>query len=123
MKTKRDQFERGYIYGVTLPDQGGAELHGHHRCILLSNDDLNDEGRGFVMVPLTSARENGKEKFDKPRRSWVRVLSNGEYAFALCEQIRYVDRYKVGKCYGSLVDYDLSNVEQKVKGLLGAVVR
>ncbi len=120
-------YERGYIYDVNLPNQNGTEMYGHHRCVLLSNDDLNEQHRGLIMIPLTSARDNGKEKFgvgNPPRNTWVRVLSSGEYAFVLCEQIRYVDRSKVGKCYGSIdIGYDLPKVEDKVKQIISPINR
>jgi mRNA-degrading endonuclease toxin of MazEF toxin-antitoxin module len=123
------QFERGHIYDVALPEVSlsTTEMGGHHRCIVISNDDLNDQHRGLIVIPMTSARENNREKFgvgNPPRNTWVRVLSAGEYAFVQCEQIRYVDRSKVGKSYGSIdITYDLPKVEEMVKKLVSAVNR
>ena len=118
VKTERDEYKRGFIYDVDLPNQHGIEQFGVHPCLVVSNDDFNDEARGFIMVPMTTARKNGKEKFERPRATWIRVITSGEPGFVLCEQIRFVDKDRVKHCYDQMSDYDLLKVDAMLKRLL-----
>lgn len=130
---KPDRYERGHIYMFNLPEQpvseltggkwinrAGLEQHAPHPCLVISVNDFNDsQSRGLVVIPMTSARENGKEKFSKPSPTWVRVNTRGEIGYVLCEQIRYIDR---GRCTGAerghLPDYDMGQVDARLKQFL-----
>lgn len=93
------------------------EMNGVHRCVVIAID----EGRGAVVVPLTSATDaNGGEKFNGfVNKSWARVVHNGKYAYAMCEQIRYADSSRLFKHEGYLGDFDARQIEQKLRATLG----
>ena len=57
-------------------------------------------------------------KFKKVPSTWVRVVSQGEPGFALIEQVRYIDRSRCKRQTGQLLDFDLKQVEDKLKQLL-----
>jgi mRNA-degrading endonuclease toxin of MazEF toxin-antitoxin module len=126
----RDHFVRGSFYNVRLPDQQvvdltdgrtqkglGVEQAGDHPCLVWSNAGFNDvQSRGLVVIPMTSAIEDGGAKF-RIEGPWVRVRSEGELRYVLCEQIRYVDRSRCGDYRGMLAEHDLKQVEAKLKAL------
>jgi mRNA-degrading endonuclease toxin of MazEF toxin-antitoxin module len=131
----RDRFVRGSFYNVQLPQQPvveltdgrkqkrlGVEQAGTHPCLVWSNAGFNDvQTRGLVVIPMTSAIRNGGEKF-KVAGPWVRVRSEGQLRYVLCEQIRYVDRCRCGSYRGTLGDIDLKQVESKLKALFASDV-
>jgi mRNA-degrading endonuclease toxin of MazEF toxin-antitoxin module len=130
---KPDTYIYGHIYQLTdLPEQSvseftdgvsrsrrGVEQCGHHLAVVVSTQEFNDEqNRGLVIVPMTSATVKDAEKFSKPQPTWVRVMHSGRPAYVICEQIRYVDRGRCGKHLGPLQSYDLAHVEGKLRKLL-----
>lgn len=126
----RDNFVRGGIYNVRLPEQTvrevtdgrprerkGVELHGDHPCLVWSNAAFNDaQSRGLIVIPMTSAMKNGAEKF-KVEGPWVRVRSEGDVRYVLCEQIRYIDRSRCGDFRGAIGEHDMNAIAAKL-GLL-----
>jgi mRNA-degrading endonuclease toxin of MazEF toxin-antitoxin module len=97
----------------------GVEQSGSHRAVVVSSNDFNErQGRGVIVIPMTSATDMGKEKYKIVQPTWVRVIHQGEPALVLCEQIRYADKVRCGKAYGRLSDLDRSQVAEKVSKLL-----
>jgi mRNA-degrading endonuclease toxin of MazEF toxin-antitoxin module len=132
----RDRFVRGSFYNIRLPEQHlvertdgqtqrrlGVEQAGDHPCLVWSNAGFNDtQGRGLVVIPMTSAIKNGGEKF-RVEGPWVRVRSEGELRYVLCEQIRYVDRSRCGDFRGTLGEHDLKQVETRLSMLFAHDVK
>lgn len=126
----RDRFIRGSFYNVRLPEQllaeltdgriqkrFGVEQAGDHPCLVWSNAGFNDvQSRGLVVIPMTSAVKNETAKF-RVEGPWVRIRSEGELRYVLCEQIRYVDRSRCGDYRGTLSEYDLKQVEATLNKL------
>jgi mRNA-degrading endonuclease toxin of MazEF toxin-antitoxin module len=57
-------------------------------------------------------------KFKVVPSTWVRIVAQGEPAYTLVEQVRYIDRSRCGAQISELVDYDLKLVENKLRQLL-----
>lgn len=114
---KPDNYLRGGVYPVRLPVQPIEEhtdgkdysrrgndicdtLNGRgHHCIVVSNNDFNDGGRGLIVVPMTT-------KAAEQKQEWIRLRFRGEVAYALCDQIRYVDKSRCGPLLGTLFNAD-----------------
>jgi len=129
---KPDWYKRGGIYLCDLPAQlviettdgtvhhrDGTERHGSPPCIVISTAGFNDsQANGLVVVPIISGVNVDLAKFKKVPSTWVRLVSQGEPGFALIEQVRYVDRSRCKRRIGQLLDFDLKQVEDKLKQLL-----
>lgn len=131
---KPDVYKWGSIYQLMdLPKQlvsettdgvprtrDGAEQYGPHHAVVVSGESFNGgQSRGLIIVPMTSGQVDGVDKWSKPQPTWLRVRHQGELAFILCEQIRYVDRGRCGKHLGELVSYDLQQLHTTLRRLLG----
>jgi len=129
---KPDRYVRGQVCIVNLPEQvviegtgekrqrKGVEQHGPHHSLIISSEGFNDsQSRGVIVIPMTSAKDSsGKEKFVQWQPTWVRVKHNGEDAVVQCEQIRYADLGRCGLLSGKLVEFDIQQVEKKLRALL-----
>ncbi len=86
---------------------------------MLSSDDFNDsQANGLIVMPMISSIYIDLGKFKTVPSSWIRVTSQGEPAYVLVEQIRYIDRTRCQAQISALIDYDLKQVENKLKQLL-----
>jgi mRNA-degrading endonuclease toxin of MazEF toxin-antitoxin module len=127
-----DRYKRGCIYLCELPKQlltettdgivhyrDGVERHGSPPCVVISTAEFNDsQVEGLVVVPMISAVNVDLAKFKNVPSTWVRVVAQGEPGFALVEQVRYVDRSRCQFQIGQLLDFDLKQLERKLKQLL-----
>jgi len=129
--TKRDSYKRSHVYWFYLPKQSveektdgiararlGVEQCDAHACVVMSDDDWNTlNGRGIIVVPLTSAEREDRSR-KKKESTWVQVYSQGEFRYALCEQIRYVDqsRWTTHDC-GEIDSYHFNEVVKKLREL------
>jgi mRNA-degrading endonuclease toxin of MazEF toxin-antitoxin module len=97
----------------------GAERHGSPACVVISTERFNDnQANGLIVVPIISAINVDLAKFKKVPSTWVRIVTQGESGFALVEQVRYIDMSRCKVRIGQLVDFDLRQVENKLKQLL-----
>jgi mRNA-degrading endonuclease toxin of MazEF toxin-antitoxin module len=95
----------------------GTEQHGPHPCVVVSVDDNNQFA---VVCPLTSAQnQGGGERFNKVKKTWLRVNHGGKPGYVLTEQIRYADLGRFYGFEGFLDEYDQQQLELKLKALLG----
>lgn len=98
----------------------GAEQHGLHPAVVVSADE---DGQFAVVVPMTSAQTaSGENKWQVRKKSWARVLHNGRYSEALCEQIRFVCVERIQKKVGQIepqCDKDL--ILLKIQSLVGLI--
>ena len=72
----------------------------------------------MIVVPIISAVNVDLAKFKKVPSTWVRVVAQGEPGFALIEQVRFIDQSRCKVRIGQLLDFDLKQVENKLKELL-----
>lgn len=132
-RPKHFALERFGVYLVDLPVQNitvptgnggstsvaGSELHGDHPAVLLS---VASDGQSAIIVPLTSAKNShGGEKFQSPKKEWLRVVHQGHTSYILTEQIRMVDRARFVRMQESLGPYDRELLESRLKFLFGIV--
>ena len=129
---KPDRYKRGGTYLCNLPKQlvtettngivhqrDGTERHGSPPCVAISTAAFNDsQADGLIVVPIISGVNVDLAKFKRVPRTWVRVVSQGEPGFALVEQVRYIDQCRCKVPIGQLLDFDLKQIEDKLKKLL-----
>jgi mRNA-degrading endonuclease toxin of MazEF toxin-antitoxin module len=128
---KPDRYQRGGIYLCDLPKQlvtertdgivrnrDGVERHGSPPCVVVSTGDFNDsQANGVIVVPMISGVNVDLAKFKTVPSTWVRVISQGEPAYALVDQVRYIDRSRCKFRLGDLIDCDFA-VARKLAVLL-----
>lgn len=104
--------EGGRTFKVT-----GTEMHGAHECVVVSVDENQ---QWLVVIPMTSATDaRGMEKWSKWAKSWVRVQNSGKYVAVQCEQVRYISWGRLLRVSEPLGDYDQTQVENKLRTVLG----
>lgn len=104
-------MRRGEVWWVDLEPTRGSEIRKRRPAAIVSVDAL-DEVRRRVVVPPSSA--------PVPRPSLVvPVPSLGPGSVAICDQVRAVDKRRLGRREGALAAADLRAVEAELRVVLG----
>lgn len=106
------EFRRGSVHWVGLDPVRGFELAKTRPCVVLSATDLNALRKTIVIVPLTTTPQ--------PAR-WpllIEVPSAGARSKARIEQIRAVDKSRVGNVLGSVHADHLTVIENALLDVL-----
>jgi mRNA-degrading endonuclease toxin of MazEF toxin-antitoxin module len=86
---------------------------------VVSTAGFNDnQANGLIVVQIISGVNVDLAKFKKVPPTWIRIVSQGEPGFALVEQVRYIDQSRCSVRIGQLLDFDLKQVEDKLKQLV-----
>jgi len=107
---------RGEIYYAALDDTIGSEQAGQRPVIVLQTDLLNRSSPTAIVAPITSII---KHPF---MQSHCILPPNGplrERSMVLTEQVRAIDRQRLGAYVGRLRDKELRDVEQALCFSLG----
>ncbi|WP_172575310.1 type II toxin-antitoxin system PemK/MazF family toxin [endosymbiont GvMRE of Glomus versiforme] len=99
------------VYWVKLGKTFGTEIYKTRPCAVMSNDWQNIIGKRVVVVPLTTA----------PMPSvpfHISIEFDGKEAKILPEQIRSVDKKRIGKKIGELPEEIMIEIEEMLRILL-----
>jgi mRNA interferase MazF len=103
---------RGEIYWVALDPTVGTEIRKTRPAVVVSNDSCNRYGARVVVLPVTSHVESlypGE----------ARVQVRGGPGRALGDQVRSIDKKRLGARIGTLSSYELSDVDEALRVTLG----
>ncbi|MFT6970283.1 MAG: mRNA interferase MazF [Roseivirga sp.] len=89
MKIK--QYE---IVLVNLDPAVGSEIKKTRPCLVISPNEINDNLRTVIIVPLTSS--------SKPYPTRVKIFSNNQEGWAVIDQIRTIDKTRIIKYLSSI---------------------
>ena len=104
-------LKRGDVVWVNLDPTVGAEIRKQRPCVIMSRSVLNDKRLTVVVVPLSSS--------STPRPPLVvAVPSAGVHSNARIDQIRAVDKSRIGSILGKLNRTELEAVEQGLRTVL-----
>ena len=106
------QIERGELYMVDLSPTVGSEQGGYRPAIILQNDVGNAHSPTTLICPLTTQtkRLGVTQVVLLPDECGIAQRST-----ALCEQIRVIDKSRLGRRIGSKVPaYKLRELEEKI---------
>lgn len=103
---------RGHVYWVDLEPTFGSQQRGHRPCLILSVDAINAVRRTLGVIPLSSSPSAAPPIV-------IALPSIGPQTVALCDQLRAVDKRKMGKMLGKLSSADLAALETAVKAVFG----
>lgn len=99
------------VYWVKLGKTVGTEIYKTRPCVVMSNDWQNTIGKRVVIIPLTSTPLP-----DIPFH--VLIEFDGKESKILPEQIRSVDKKRVGKKIGELSEETMIEIEEMLHILL-----
>ena len=104
-------LERGDVVWVNLDPTVGAETRKQRPCVIVSRSVLNDKRLTVVVIPLSSS--------STPRPPLVvAVPSAGANSNARIDQIRAVDKSRIGATLGKLNRAEIEAVEQSLRTVL-----
>ncbi len=86
--------KRGEIYWVELDPTRGSEIRKTRPCLIISPDDMNAVLPRILVAPITS---KGQPLGCRPVTQF-----NGKRARILLDQIRSIDKIRLGKKMGSI---------------------
>ncbi len=99
--------KRGDVYWVHLDPTFGSEINKIRPAVIVSNDAGNERSLRVIIAPITSST-----KYVQPFE--VETILNGKKGKALLDQIRAIDKSRLGQKITSL---DLSVMRQIDKAL------
>ena len=108
---------RGAVVLVGLDPTVGHEQRGVRPCIVISNEDVNEDQRFplIAVVPVTGTPGEGALYPElSPGRSGLAKTS-----YALVDQIRSVDKRQVKRVYGRLPESELAAIDLGLGLFLG----
>lgn len=112
------QIRRGDIYYISLGYNIGSETNKDRPCLIFSNDIGNEKGRTLIVIPISHRNGNYLPTQIEIRPSDLTDRGHVD-GLVLGEQIRTVDKQRVGNFVGRVSNRYLRKVEQCVKIALG----
>ena len=104
---KISQYE---IVIVNLDPTIGSEIKKTRPCVVVSPNEINNNLRTIIIAPITSKSKNYPTRVEikvKEKKNWVVI-----------EQIRTIDKRRVYKKVGNLIDAEISEVKKVIKETL-----
>ena len=99
---------RGEVYWVTLDPVVGTEIRKTRPAVIVSNDSCNAHGTRVVVMPITANVESlypGE----------ARILLKGKPARVLGDQVRSVDKVRLGRRLGRLGPAEIRAVDDALR--------
>ena len=103
---------RGDVFWVNLDPARGTEIRKTRPAVIISNDSCNKYGARVIVLPVTS---NVESLFPGE----ARIEIGGRPARALGDQLRSLDKSRLGARIGTLSPAELLAVEEAVLITLG----
>ncbi|MGI9346841.1 MAG: type II toxin-antitoxin system PemK/MazF family toxin [Gammaproteobacteria bacterium] len=82
------------VYLANLNPTVGSEIKKRRPCVIISPDNMNRSLKTVIIAPMTS------KGFDYPAR--VKIQFNDKTSLILLDQIRTVDKSRLGKYCGAI---------------------
>ncbi|WP_342259787.1 type II toxin-antitoxin system PemK/MazF family toxin [Candidatus Tisiphia endosymbiont of Metellina segmentata] len=105
---KNKEIIRGNIYWVNLDPTIGTEIQKTRPAIVISNNIQNKISSRVIIIPITS-NINNIFPFE------VRVTVNNKTTKALTDQIRTIDKSRLGEFIEQLNKTEIINIEKAIK--------
>jgi mRNA interferase MazF len=105
-------LQRGDVVWVNLDPTIGAEIRKNRPCVILSLTVLNGKRSTVVVVPLASS---GKVRPPLV----VAADSVGKGSNVRVDQLRAVDKARIGNVLGKLSESEMMEIERSVVTILG----
>ena len=109
---------RGEIFFADLHNSIGSEQAGQRPVIILQNDLLNENSPTTIVAPITSVLKNQHMRSHCMLPPGCRLH---EPSMVLTEQLRTIDRRRLGAYIGRLQAQDIRSVEHALSYSLGLI--
>ena len=103
---------RGDLFWVSLDPARGTEIRKIRPAVVISNDSCNKHGARVIVLPVTSNVESLY-----PGEAMIEM--QGRQARVLGDQMRSLDKSRLGSRIGTLSPAELSAVEEAIRITLG----
>ena len=111
MKNGKIFPQRGDIFWVDLNPSVGTEINKIRPCLIISNNVANEFSQRVIIVPLTSSLK-AVQIFE------IKVMIAQKTGKVLPQQIRAIDKIRLGKKMGSLTFEEMQKVDKALKLVL-----
>ncbi|MDB5121203.1 MAG: growth inhibitor PemK [Sphingobacteriales bacterium] len=98
------------IHWINLDPTIESEVNKTRPCVILSPDEMNNFIKTVIIAPLTHSL--------KPYPSRVQCEVNGDVGSIMLDQIRTVDKSRVGKLFGKLNTTESGNIKFVINEML-----
>jgi mRNA interferase MazF len=105
-------FIRGDVVWVNLDPTIGSEIRKQRPCVILSLTALNNKRSTVVVAPLASSGHVRPPLV-------IAVDSVGKGSNARIDQLRAVDKSRIGNVFGKLPDHEMLEIERAIVTVLG----
>jgi mRNA interferase MazF len=105
---------RGDVYWTVLDPARGAEMQKTRPCLVVTTDFINRRRRSVVIVPLSTTSP-------KEFPLYVPLPSAGENSQAVIDQIRVVDKGRVGDWIVSASEAEMEDIGEAMKMVFAIV--
>lgn len=113
MAKKPIDVVRGEVWNVDLGWGEGSEQRGIKPCVIVQNDVGNSRSSTTIIVPITSKKKSYNKTHVEIKGNLLMT------SYALCEQIRVVDKKRFGNKL-AILDYEtMREIENAIKIQLG----
>lgn len=102
--------KRGSIYWFNPEPSQGAELRKIRPCVIVSPDEMNENIRTVIIIPLTSTL--------RPWDFRLQVKVAGYVSSLACDQIRSIDKVRLKEQIGSLSPSDIKRLLVLLQSIL-----
>ena len=113
-----DTIHRGDIYYAVLDNTIGSEQAGHRPVLVIQSDLLNQNSPTAIVAPITSII---KHPFLQAHCILPPSCPLRERSMVLTEQIRAIDKQRLGAYIGRLQAKELREIEQALCYSLGLI--
>ena len=96
---------RGYVYWVKLDPTIGSEIQKTRPAIIVSNNIQNEFSSRLIVIPVSS-------NINKIFSFEVKVMINNKESKALIDQIRTIDKSRLGSFIGVLSNNEMSSIDR-----------
>ena len=99
-------INRGEIYYADLSTGVGSEQSGNRPVVIIQNDVGNFYSPTTIIAPLTS-----RIKTNMPTHVYVELPETARKSVVLTEQVRTIDKKRLGKYVGKISDEELNKID------------
>ena len=105
---KIQNIKRGDIYEINIPDFVGSEQGGKRYCLVIQNNVGNIHSPTVIVAFITS-------KIQKKRLPTHYEICLERPSIVLCEQIRTIDKRRLGRYVATLTDEQMRAINECLK--------
>ena len=101
------ELKQYQIVLVNLDPTIGSEIRKTRPCVIVSPDEMNQYLQTIVIAPMTSS--------SKPYPTRVEIKHNKTKGWIVIDQIRTIDRQRIVKVLGALVEKEIIQTKAIIK--------